>query len=180
MECYCQTSLDEYYTLDEHVEENVEVGEETVGEADAKPSKCNYCILKDVKKYIFHPGAVSLYVKDGKLKVLADIDHVYHKCREGLIDNIGFLYRMMCELKSKGYNVVVVGKAFDDDLYVYASDRPSEDKIFYRGFTLKVLNNLKSIEGFEKMNWYMQSVDDETVREAVNIVEKMLSCRGLA
>jgi hypothetical protein len=36
--------------------------------------------------------------------------------KEGLIGNIGFLYRMMCELKSTGYNVVVVGKAFDDDL----------------------------------------------------------------
>jgi hypothetical protein len=46
------------------------------------------------------------------------MDHVYHKCRDGLIDNIGFLYSMMCELKSTGYNVVVVGKAFDDDLYI--------------------------------------------------------------
>jgi hypothetical protein len=26
---------------------------------------------------------------------------------------------MMCKLKSKGYDVVVVGKAFDDDLYAY-------------------------------------------------------------
>jgi len=168
MEYYSQTSLDEYYTLDEYLEkETVEVEEETVGEADTKPSKCNYCVLKDVKKYIFHPGAVSLYVKDGKLKVLADIDHVYHKCREGLIDNICFLYRMMCELRSKGYNVVVIGKAFDDDLYVYVSDRPSENKIFYKGFTLKVLDNIKSIDSFEKMNWYMQIVNDETIMEAI-------------
>jgi hypothetical protein len=78
----------------------------------------------------------------------------------------------MCELRSKGYNVLVVGKAFDDDLYVYASDRPSENKIFYKGFTLKALDNFKSIEGFEKMNWYMQYVDDEAVREAVSIVEE--------
>jgi hypothetical protein len=92
--------------LDEYIEENVEVEEETVGETDTKPSKCNYCILKEMEKYIFHPGSIFLYVKDGKLKVLADIDHVYYKCREGLIDNIGFLYSMMCELKSKGYDVV--------------------------------------------------------------------------
>jgi len=26
---------------------------------------------------------------------------------------------MMCELRSKGYNVIVVGKAFDDGLYAY-------------------------------------------------------------
>jgi len=158
--------------LDEYIEENVEVEEETVGETDTKPNKCNYCILKEMEKYIFHPGSIFLYVKDGKLKVLADIDHVYYKCREGLIDNIVFLYSMMCELRSKGYNVVVVGKAFDDDLYVYVSDRPSENKIFYKGFTLKVLDNFNSIEGFEKMNWYMQYVDDEAVREAVSIVKK--------
>jgi len=175
MEYYSQTSLDEYYTLDEHLEkETVEVEEETVGEPVTEASKCNYCVLKDVKKYIFHPGSIFLYVKDGKLKALADIDHVYHKCREGLIDNIGFLYKMMCELRSKGYNVVVIGKAFDDDLYVYASDRPSENKIFYKGFTLKVLDNFNSIEGFEKMSWYMQYVDDEAVREAVSIVEKYM------
>jgi hypothetical protein len=81
---YSQTSLDEYYTLDEHLEEeDVKVEEET----DTKPSKCNYFVLKSMKKYIFHPGSIFLYFKDGKLKVLADIDHVYHKCRDGLIDN---------------------------------------------------------------------------------------------
>jgi hypothetical protein len=79
---------------------------------------------------------------------------VYGKCSGGLRENIVFLYRMMCEFKSKGYNVIVVGKAFDDDLYVYVSDRPSENKIFYKGFTLKVLDNFNSIESFEKMNWY--------------------------
>jgi len=142
--------------LDEHLEEeDVKVEEES----DTKPSKYNYCIPKEMKKYIFHPGSIFLYVKDGELRVLGDIDHVYHKCREGLIDNIGFLYRMMCELKSKGYNVVVIGKAFDDDLYVYVSGRIKEDKIFYRGFTLKVFDNFNSIEGFEKIDWYMQSVD---------------------
>jgi hypothetical protein len=35
----------------------------------------------------------------------------------------------MCELKFKGYNVIVVGKAFDDDLYVYVSDRIREEHI---------------------------------------------------
>jgi hypothetical protein len=120
-----------------------------------------------MEKYIFHPGSIFLYVKDGKLKALADIDHVYYKCREGLIDNIVFLYSMMCVLRSNGYNVVVVGKAFDDDLYVYVSDRPSENKIFYKGFTLKVLDNFNIIEGFERMNWHMQVVDEEMIMEAI-------------
>ncbi|MCL7383877.1 MAG: hypothetical protein LZ174_06285 [Thaumarchaeota archaeon] len=91
-----------------------------------------------------------------------------------MIDNIGFLYRMMCELRSNGYNVVVVGKAFDDDLYVYVSGKVKEDKIFYKGFTLNVFDNFDNVEGFEKMNWYMQNVDDEIVREAVSIVEKYM------
>jgi hypothetical protein len=97
IEYYSQTSLDEYYTLDEHIEEEtVKVEEETIEETDTKFSKCNYCILKEMKKYIFHPGSIHLYFKDGGLRVLANIDHVYHKCREGLIDNISFLYRMIC------------------------------------------------------------------------------------
>jgi hypothetical protein len=107
--------------------------------------------LKGRGRYTLHLGSIFLYVKDGELKVLADIDHVYYKCREGLIDNIGLLYKMICELKSKGYNVVVVGKAFDDGLYAYVSGRIREDKIFYKGFTLKVLDNFKSIEGFERV-----------------------------
>jgi hypothetical protein len=47
-----------------------------------------------------------------------------------------------------------------------------EKNIFYEGFTLRVFDNFGNIEGFEKMNWYMQSVDDEAVREAVSIVEE--------
>jgi len=158
MEYYSQTSLDEYYTLDEHLEE------ETVGEPDTKPSKCNYCVLKDVKKYIFHPGSIFLYVKDGELKALADIDHVYHKCREGLIDNIGFLYNMMCELKSNGYNVVAIGKAFDDDLYIYVRGEVEEDTVKYYGLDVRVINS--GIEEFEEMNYYMDRVDGIIVCEA--------------
>jgi hypothetical protein len=55
MKYYSQTSLDEYYTLDEHLEEQEtvdEVEEESIGEYE-----CNYRILKSMKKYIFHPGS---------------------------------------------------------------------------------------------------------------------------
>jgi hypothetical protein len=104
-----------------HLNQHLEGGDVKVKEENVEEYECNYCILKSMKKYIFHPGSISLYLKDGKLRVLAYIDHVHHKCREGLIDNIGFLYRIMCELKSTGYDVVVVGKAFDDDLYIYVS-----------------------------------------------------------
>jgi hypothetical protein len=61
MEYYSRTSLDEYYTLDEHLEEeDVKVEEETVEGSDTKPSKCNYFVLKSMKKYIFHPGSIFL------------------------------------------------------------------------------------------------------------------------
>jgi hypothetical protein len=90
----------------------------------------------------------------------------------GLIDNIGFLYRVMCELKSKGYDVVVVGKAFDDDLYVYFVDRVGEEKIVYNGLNVKVIGGFNNIDCFERANWYMQSVDEEVIVEAVGEVEK--------
>ena len=90
-----------------------------------------------------------------------------------MIDNIGFLYRIMCELKSTGYNVVVVGKAFDDDLYVYVVDRVGEGKTAYNGLHVMV-GGLSGIDGFERMNWYMQSVDDETVMELIEMVKKYM------
>jgi hypothetical protein len=57
--------------LDEHLEEQEtvdEVEEESIGEYE-----CNYRILKSMKKYIFHPGSISLYLKNGKLRVLRSI-----------------------------------------------------------------------------------------------------------
>jgi hypothetical protein len=41
------------------------------------------------------------------------------------------------------------------------------NKIFYKGFILKVLDNFNSIESFERMNWHMQVVDEETIMEAI-------------
>jgi hypothetical protein len=91
-----------------------------------------------------------------------------------LIENIGFLYSMMCKLRSKGYNVVVVGKAFDDDLYAYVVDRVEEEKIVYNGLDVMVISRFNNIEGFEKMNWYMQSVDGEIIIEVVETIKKYM------
>jgi hypothetical protein len=123
--------------------------------------------LKGRERYTLHAGSIFLYVRNGRLKALADIDHVFHKCREGLIDNISFFYSMMCKLRSKGYDVVVVGKAFDDDLYAYVVDRVEEENIVYNGLPVKVIGGFNNIEGFERMNWYMQVVDEETIMEAI-------------
>jgi hypothetical protein len=123
--------------------------------------------LKSRGRYTLHTGSIFLYIKDGELKALADIDHVYGKCSGGLRENIVFLYSMMCELKSKGYDVVVVGKAFDDDLYVYVVDRVEEEKIVYNGLPVKIIGGFSNVEGFERMSWYMQVVDEEMIMEAI-------------
>ncbi|MCL7383018.1 MAG: hypothetical protein LZ174_01800, partial [Thaumarchaeota archaeon] len=134
--------------MDEHLEEEetvVRVEGESIEQSNgespehaSKPYGCEYCSLKSRGRYTLHAGSIFLYVKDIKLKALADIDHVHHKCREGMINNISFLYSMMCELRSRGYDVLVVGKAFDGDLYVYVVDRVEEEKIVYNGLDVKV------------------------------------------
>jgi hypothetical protein len=126
--------------LDEHLEEDVKVEEESIEQSRGEPPEhaselheCEYCSMKGRGRYTLHLGSIFLYVKDRKIKALADIGHVYSKCVEGLRENIVFLYRMMYEFKSKGYNVLVVRKAFDDDLYVYISGRIGERRYFIRG-----------------------------------------------
>jgi hypothetical protein len=37
-----------------------------------------------------------------------------------------------------------------------------------------VISRLNNIEGFEKMNWYMQSVDGEIIIEAVETIKKYM------
>jgi hypothetical protein len=103
MEHYNQTTLDEYYTLVEHLEEETvdkveeEHMEQSSGESPEYASElhgCEYYSLRGRGRYTLHAGSIFLYVKDGKLKALADIDHVYSKCSEGLRKNIVFLYRI--------------------------------------------------------------------------------------
>jgi hypothetical protein len=60
MKYYSQTSLDEYYTLDEHLKEE---GGVKIEEEPARKSKCNYCILKSMHTYCY------LVQKEGRLQV---------------------------------------------------------------------------------------------------------------
>jgi hypothetical protein len=39
---------------------------------------------------------------------------------------------------------------------------------------IKVFDNFSNIDGFKKNNWYMQSVDDETVMELIEMVKKYM------
>gem|GEM_PF-6556668 len=54
-----------------------------------------------MKKYIFHLGSVYIYIKDDKLKALADIDNVYHKCRKEVEGELVFSLR--CYIESIDY-----------------------------------------------------------------------------
>jgi len=77
-------------------------------------SRCPYC---DEWVGMLHGGAMYLYVKNGRIEVLDDMDHVYNDCPEGLKEDIRALYRMFMDLRSRGLEIFGVGKAYDDDLY---------------------------------------------------------------
>ena len=94
---------------------------------------------------------------------------MYIKYREGLKENIRFLYRMLGDFKSRGFDAVVVGKAFDDDLYAWVKSGGSSKKVEYEGFSILLSRFVETVDEFEKMNWYMEMVDDDIVLEAINI-----------
>ena len=86
---------------------------------------------------------------------------------EGLRDNIVFLYGMFDYSRSIGYDVAVVGEAFDDDLYAHIIGSVKEKGIEYNGLYVYVFGSFSSTEWFEKMNWYMQGVDEDVILEAI-------------
>ena len=84
-----QTSLDEYVDGEvEAKEEYVVNSEEEAPVGNVEFEGCEYCRLRGRGKFKLHPDSLFIYFKDGRLKAIADIDHVYHKCREGLKENI--------------------------------------------------------------------------------------------
>jgi hypothetical protein len=152
-----QTSLDSYLTtldsftsgedeggeLEADAEEGVEeetMGSETVEraeraeESEAEAGRCGLCGEPDgplsFKRLRLHAGALYLYLKGGRWIAVADIDHVYHRCRKGLIDNLRLLKRLYDHLYTNGrpsrdgrFRLLGVSKAYDDDLYAYGVGR---------------------------------------------------------
>jgi len=116
------------------------------------------------KKLKLHPGSLFLFMDVG-VRVYADIDHVFYNCREGLIQNIRFLYDVFKHFSGMGLRVVAVGKAFDDDLYLYLSNR-YHGRANYRDFTVSVFDNT-SPEEFKRIHDYMQIVDGGIIKEAL-------------
>jgi hypothetical protein len=190
-----QTSLDSYLTTldsftsgeDEDGELEAEEGveEETMGpetveraeraeESEAEAGRCGLCGEPDgplsFKRLRLHAGALYLYLKGDRWIALADIDHVYHRCRKGLIDNLRLLKRLYDHLYTNGrpssdgrLRLLGVSKAYDDDLYTYGVGRFPEE---FDGLKIKHLET-ETMEGFERLHYYMQPVPEEVVREAL-------------
>ena len=111
-----------------------------------------------------HPGALYVYKVDGEWRALADIDHVYHKCREGLIGNIRELMRVFEAATQTGIKAVIVGKAYDDDLYLYARDARRE-RVVLNGLNIRV-SEAPEISFFERTVSYMDRVSPGFVKAA--------------
>ena len=126
-------------------------------------SRCPYC---DEWMGRLHAGALYLYTKHGEIYALADMDHVYEDCKHGLIENIKFLYRMMVDLRARGLKVFAVGKAYDDDLYVWLYDR-SRGELEYQGMKVIVFEAPKTVEDFRKFSYGLQTVSPNLVMKAL-------------
>jgi hypothetical protein len=181
-----QTSLDSYLTtLDsfsgEHEDGELEaeegVEEETIGPETvervmgAEAGRCGDCGEGSrFERLRLHAGALCLYFKDGRWLARADIDHVYHKCRKGLIDNLRFLKRQYDYLYMNGrpsrdgrLRLLGVGKAYGDGLYAYGVGRFPEE---FDGLKIKHLE-VEKVESLEALNYSLESVPEEVVREAL-------------
>jgi hypothetical protein len=192
-----QTSLDSYLTtldsftsgededgeLEADAAEGVEeetVGSETVERAEraeedeAEAGRCGLCGEPDgplsFRRHRLHAGALYLYLKGGRWIAVADIDHVYHRCRKGLIDNLRLLKRLYYHLYTNGrpsrdgkLRLLGVGKAYDDDLYAYGVGRFPEE---FDGLKIKHLE-VEKVESLEALNYSLEPVPEEVVSEAL-------------
>jgi hypothetical protein len=182
-----QTSLDSYLTtLDNftsgepeggelEAEEGVEeetIGPETVERVmGAEAGRCGDCgEWSRLERLRLHAGALCLYFKDGRWLARADIDHVYHKCRMGLIDNLRFLKRLCDYLYTNGrpsrdgrFRLLGVGKAYGDGLYAYGVGRFPEE---FDGLKIKHIE-VEKVESLEALQYGLEPVPEEVVREAL-------------
>jgi hypothetical protein len=185
-----QTSLDSYLTtldsfsgededgeLEADAEEGVEeetMGPETVERvmgAEAEAGRCGDCGEESrFERLRLHAGALYLYFKDGRWLARADIDHVYHRCRKGLIDNLRFLKRLYDYLYMNGrpsrdgrFRLLGVSKAYGDGLYAYGVGRFPER---FDGLKIKHIE-VEKVESLEALQYGLEPVPEEVVREAL-------------
>jgi hypothetical protein len=185
-----QTSLDSYLTTldnfsieDEDGELEAEEGveEETIGPetvervmgAEAETGRCGVCGEGSrFERLRLHAGALCLYFKDGRWLARADIDHVYHRCRKGLIDNLRLLKGLYDYLYMNGrpsrdgrFRLLGVGKAYGDGLYAYVVGRFPER---FDGLKINHIE-VEKVESLEALNYSLEPVPEEVVGEALEV-----------
>jgi hypothetical protein len=181
-----QTSLDSYLTTldnfsgeseDGELEAEEGVEEETIGSETvervmgAEAGRCGDCGEGSrFERLRLHAGALCLYFKDGRWLARADIDHVYHRCRKGLIDNLRFLKRLYDHLYTNGrasrdgrLRLLGVGKAYGDGLYAYGVGRFPER---FDGLKINHIE-VEKVEGLEALQYGLEPVPEEVVGEAL-------------
>jgi hypothetical protein len=183
-----QTSLDSYLTTldnfsgeseDGELEAEEGVEEETIGSETvervmgAEAGRCGDCGEGSrFERLRLHAGALCLYFKDGRWLARADIDHVYHKCRKGLIDNLRLLKRLYDHLYTNGrpsrdgrLRLLGVGKAYGDGLYAYGVGRFPEE---FDGLKIKHIE-VEKVESLEALQYGLEPVPEEVVGEALEV-----------
>jgi hypothetical protein len=148
------------------------MGPETVERAEgAEAGRCGDCGEESrFERLRLHAGALYLYFKDGRWLARADIDHVYHRCRKGLIDNLRLLKRLYDHLYTNGrpsrdgrLRLLGVSKAYDDDLYAYGVGRFPEE---FDNLKIKHIE-VEKVESLEALHYSLEPVPEEVVREAL-------------
>jgi hypothetical protein len=179
------TTLDSFSIEDEDGELEAEEGveEETMGpeaveraeraeESEGEAGRCGLCGEgSSFERLRLHAGALCLYLKGDRCVARADIDHVYHKCRKGLIDNIRFLRRLFIYVfqdasqMGRPFRLLGVGKAYGDSLYVYGVGSFPEE---FEG--LKLIHiKAERVESLEALHYGLEPVPEEVVGEALEV-----------
>jgi hypothetical protein len=130
------------------------------------------------KRLRLHPGAVRLY-RDNCLRwsARADMDHIYNRCRKGLIENLRFLKTFYEEMlyyrgRPKGgkFDLVGVGKAYDDSLYIYGVGKFPQE---YEGFRVNYVE-AEDVEALERFHSYLEPVPEDVLEEAFSEPEEKI------
>ena len=101
---------------------------------------------------------IPAHLTDKRLKIR--ISKLPEKVRERLYDH---LYTNGRPSRDGRLRLLGVSKAYDDDLYAYGVGRFPEE---FEGLKIKHIET-ETIEGFERLHYYMQPVPEEVVREAL-------------
>jgi hypothetical protein len=182
-----QTTLDAFLnpsspTIEPHESkspESLESRAETEARAEPEVWRCEVCGEPSgpfaFKRLRLHPGAVKLYLKGYvKWEARADMDHIYHRCRKGLIENLRFLklfYEAMYyrgKPKAGEFTIVGVGKAYDDSLYIYGVGKFPQE---YEGFRVNYVE-AEDVEALEKFHSYLEPVPEDVIEEALSEPEE--------